>query len=177
MYEQGRGVTRDGTRAAALYLRGRELLSKSPNAPEPAAATAGSDDTNRGGPQPSAPTPKAGPSAQPPPGVLRVGGPIKSPAKVKDVRPDYPAAALYARVEGIVIIELTIGAEGKVAQTTILRSIPLLDAAAEDAVKQWQYTPTIVDGRPAPVMLTVSVNFTLPGATTKADVPNSSGRR
>src|SRR4029077_1708736 len=96
------------------------------------------------------------------PGPLRVGGLIAAPSKIKDVRPEYPAAAQYARVQGVVIIEVTLGADGKVAQTKILRSIPLLDAAAEDAVKQWQYTPTIVDGKAVPVVMTVTANFSLP---------------
>jgi TonB family protein len=100
-----------------------------------------------------------GTAQQPQP--LRVGGALKAPTKLKDVRPTYPVAAQYAGAQGAVVIEATIGPGGNVAQTKILRSIPLLDGAAEDAVKQWQYAPTIVDGKAVPVVMTVTVNFSL----------------
>jgi periplasmic protein TonB len=92
---------------------------------------------------------------------VRVGGNIKTPTKVKDVRPVYPAIAQSARVQGVVIIEAVIGPDGHVQDAKVLRSIPLLDAAALDAVKQWQYTPTLLNGVPVPVIMTVTVNFTL----------------
>ena len=55
----------------------------------------------------------------------------------------------------------TIGPDGRVQDVRVLRSIPLLDAAAIEAVKQWQYTPTLLNGVPVPVIMTVTVNFTL----------------
>ena len=61
----------------------------------------------------------------------------------------------------VVIIEATIGPDGRVTDTKVLRSIPLLDQAAVDAVKQWTYTPTLLNGVPVPVIMTVTVNFTL----------------
>ena len=70
-------------------------------------------------------------------------------------------AARYARVEGVVVIEATVGADGTVTQTKVVRSIPLLDAAAEEAVKQWQYEPTKANGAARPIVLTVSVSFSL----------------
>ena len=92
---------------------------------------------------------------------MRVGGNIKAPQKIKDVKPIYPAIAQSARVQGVVIIEATIGPNGKCTEAKVLRSIPLLDAAALDAVKQWQFTPTMLNGMPVPVIMTVTVNFTL----------------
>ena len=80
---------------------------------------------------------------------------------MKDVRPVYPAIAQSARVQGVVIIEATIGPTGSVQDAKVLRSIPLLDAAALDAVKQWTFTPTTLNGVPVPVIMTVTVNFTL----------------
>ncbi|MBW8713179.1 MAG: energy transducer TonB [Acidobacteria bacterium] len=77
------------------------------------------------------------------------------------IRPVYPPIAQSARVSGVVIIEATIGADGKVKDAKVLRSIPLLDQAALDAVKQWQFTPTLLNGVPVPVIMTVTVNFTL----------------
>src|SRR5437867_1336239 len=97
----------------------------------------------------------------PPPAPVRVGGNIKQPTKVKDVKPVYPAIAQSARVQGVVIIEATIGPNGAVQEAKVLRSIPLLDAAALDAVNQWQFTPTLLNGVPVPVIMTVTVNFTL----------------
>jgi protein TonB len=105
--------------------------------------------------------PEAPPPPPPPAAPVRVGGNIKAPVKTKDVRPVYPAIAQSARVQGIVIIEATIGPNGKVADAKVLRSIPLLDNAALDAVRQWQFTPTLLNGVPVPVIMTVTVQFTL----------------
>ena len=93
--------------------------------------------------------------------AVRVGGKIKPPTKIKDVAPVYPAAAKTARVAGVVIIEATIGANGKVIDTKVLRSVPMLDQAALDAVRQWEFTPTLLNGSPVPVVMTVTVNFKL----------------
>jgi len=101
------------------------------------------------------------PPPPPPPAPVRVGGAIKPPTKTKDVRPVYPAIAQSARVQGVVIIEATIGPNGTVEDAKVLRSIPLLDQAALDAVKQWTFTPTQLNGQPVPVIMTVTVNFTL----------------
>jgi protein TonB len=92
---------------------------------------------------------------------VRVGGQIKQPTQLKRVNPVYPAIAQSARVQGVVIIEAVIGPNGKVQEAKVLRSIPLLDAAALDAVKQWEYTPTMLNNMPVPVIMTVTVNFTL----------------
>jgi protein TonB len=92
---------------------------------------------------------------------LRVGGIIRPPTKIKDVRPVYPAIAQAARVEGTVIIEATIGPTGRVVDAQPLRSIPLLDGAALEAVRQWVFTPTLLNGTPVPVLMTVTVRFEL----------------
>ena len=92
---------------------------------------------------------------------MRVGGNIKPPQKVKHVNPVYPPIAQSARVQGIVIIEATIGPNGSVQDARVLRSIPLLDASALEAVKQWTFTPTLLNGVPVPVIMTVTVQFTL----------------
>ena len=92
---------------------------------------------------------------------VRAGSLITKPAKIKDVRPVYPAIAQSSRVQGRVIIEATIGIDGRVKDARILKSIPLLDRAALDAVMQWQFTPTLLNGVPVPVLMTVTVDFTL----------------
>ena len=99
------------------------------------------------------------PDAPPPTQAVRVGGQIKEPKKLKDVKPVYPDIAKQARVQGVVILECTISPQGKVSDVKILRGIPLLDAAAIEAVKQWVYTPTLLNGVPVPVIMTVTVNF------------------
>jgi protein TonB len=102
------------------------------------------------------------PDAPPPPvQAVRVGGQIKEPKKVHNVSPSYPDIAKQARVQGIVILECTISPQGKVTDVKVLRGIPLLDQAAIDAVKQWVYTPTLLNGVPVPVIMTVTVNFKL----------------
>jgi len=92
---------------------------------------------------------------------LRVGGNIKTPTKVKDVPPVYPPDAFAARITGVVILEVTIDIDGHVSDAKILRSIPLLDNAALEAVRQWEFTPTELNGMRVPVIMTVTVNFTL----------------
>jgi protein TonB len=94
---------------------------------------------------------------------VRVGGDIKEPKKIKDVRPVYPQIAQTAKVQGVVIIEATIGKDGSVKDAKILRSVALLDQAALDAVKQWKFSPTLLNGVPVEVLMTVTVNFTLGG--------------
>jgi periplasmic protein TonB len=61
----------------------------------------------------------------------------------------------------VVIIEATIDPSGHVSDTRVLKSIPLLDQAAVDAVRQWEFTPTNLNGVPVPVVMTVTVNFSL----------------
>jgi protein TonB len=101
------------------------------------------------------------PDAPPPMQAVRVGGQIKEPKKLKNVNPVYPDIAKQARVQGVVILECTISPQGKVTDVKVLRGIPLLDAAAMEAVKQWVYTPTLLNGVPVPVIMTVTVNFRL----------------
>jgi protein TonB len=102
------------------------------------------------------------PQAPPPPqAAVRVGGQVKAPKKIKNVDPVYPELAQQARVQGVVILECTIAPQGRVTDVKVLRSIPLLDQSAIDAVKQWTYTPTLLNGVPVPVIMTVTVTFAL----------------
>jgi protein TonB len=101
------------------------------------------------------------PPPPPPPPPLRVGGEISPPQRITDVAPVYPPVARAAHVEGIVILEAVIGEDGGVRDVRVLRSRPLLDAAAIDAVRQWRFTPTLLNGQPVPVVMTVTVAFKL----------------
>ena len=92
---------------------------------------------------------------------LRVGGTVQPPRKLVDVPPTYPEEAQAAGIAGIVVLEIVIGEDGFVIQTSVLRSIPELDQAAIDAVSQWQYEPTLLNGEPVEVEMDVTINFTL----------------
>jgi protein TonB len=92
---------------------------------------------------------------------VRFGGEIKPPKKLYDVRPVYPPIAQVGRVEGVVIVEAVLDAGGRVAAVRVVRSIPLLDEAALEAVRQWQFEPPLVDGQPRAVLMTTTVNFKL----------------
>lgn len=92
--------------------------------------------------------------------AVRPGGRIMPPKKIKDVPPVYPALAQSAHISGAVTIEATIGTDGKVVDAKVVRSIPMLDQAALEAVRQWEYLPTMLNGVPVPVLVTVTVNFT-----------------
>ena len=94
--------------------------------------------------------------------AVRVGGQIRPPIRIKEVAPAYPAVARSARVEGDVVIEATIDEEGKVADARVVKSVPLLDEAALEAVRQWQYRPSLLNGVPTPVVTTITVKFTRP---------------
>jgi TonB family protein len=113
-------------------------------------------------PPPPPPPPSAGAAAsRSGMAPVRVGGNIKVPTKVKDVRPLYPPAAQEAGIQGVVILEATIDVDGHVADAKVLRSIPQLDEPALEAVRQWEFTPTEVNGVLVPVIMTVTVNFSL----------------
>jgi protein TonB len=78
---------------------------------------------------------------------------------VKHVTPVYPAAARDAKITGAVILEAVIGADGRIVDVQVLRSILELDQAAVDAVKQWEYVPLLVDGVPTPTTIALTVQF------------------
>ncbi len=121
---------------------------------------AGMPDRNMVSVGPVPPPPPPPPGSYPEGGApVRVGGNVKTPTKIKDVPPIYPPEAMAAKIQGTVIIEATIDTSGFVNDAKILRSIPLLDQAALDAVRQWEFTPTLVNGQAVPVIMTVTVNF------------------
>jgi protein TonB len=92
---------------------------------------------------------------------IRIGGDIKTPTKIKDVKPEYPAEARANGVQGVVIAELLIDADGRVVDAVTVRSLAAFDEAALSAVKQWRFMPTLMNGVAVPVVMTVTVNFRL----------------
>ena len=106
------------------------------------------------------PTPPA-PSPKPAQTLFRPGGEIKQPKRISGLPPEYPRMARESRKEGMVILEAVIDERGQVGRIKVLRSEPLLDQAAITAVQQWRYTPTLLNGVPVSVLMTITVNFTL----------------
>lgn len=97
----------------------------------------------------------------PPPPPVRPGGIIRAPQKIHHVAPTYPAIAQSARVSGVVILDALIAEDGSVRDVKVLQSVPLLEAAAVGAVRQWRFTPTLLNGLPVQVIMTVTVTFNL----------------
>jgi protein TonB len=94
---------------------------------------------------------------------VRVGGLIRPPTKTRDVKPVYPPALRDAGVEGVVPLEATIGTDGTVQHLRVISAQvhPDLAKAAMTAVRQWQFTPTLLNGQPTEVVMTVTVAFQL----------------
>ena len=105
--------------------------------------------------------PQLAPRVAAPPPPIRVGSVIRPPQKVHHVAPLYPPIAQQAKISGVVILEALIAEDGSVRDVKVLRSVPLLDTAATDAVRQWRFTPTLLNGVPVQVIMSVTVTFTL----------------
>jgi protein TonB len=86
---------------------------------------------------------------------------LYKPRLTKRVEPIYPEEAKKNEIEGVVIIEATTNTKGDVIDTKVLRSIPALDQAALDALKQWKYEPMIINDQPYGVIFVVTVRFKL----------------
>ena len=106
-----------------------------------------------GGLPPEAPAPVAP--------VVRIGGNIRAPKLVHDVKPEYPPLAVAARVSAVVIMEAHVGTDGRVRSVQVLRGQPLLDDAAVAAVKQRRYQPLLLNGVPTEFILTMTMTFRL----------------
>jgi protein TonB len=106
-------------------------------------------------------------SVAPPPAPPKPQGPVKvadlpvPPRKIVDARPIYPEIARAARVEGLVVLEAVLDPSGQVTQLRVIRSVPMLDQAAMDAVRQWRYTPTMYYGKPVSVLMSITIKFSL----------------
>lgn len=103
-------------------------------------------------------------------GAVKIAGELQPPKMIKSVDPVYPEVARLAQVEGIVILEARTDEKGVVQEVKVLRSIPLLDQAAVDAVKQWAYEPFIVKGKAVGVIFTVTVRFALKSGDKEKDI-------
>ena len=94
-------------------------------------------------------------------GPVTVGGKVRAPQLLREVKPAYPSLARAARIQGTVKIEAILSADGTVRDARVVSGHPLLLAAALDAVRQWLYRPTVLNDVPVEVKLAIDVNFTL----------------
>ncbi len=109
--------------------------------------------------------------AQDPPQRIRIGGAIQQSQLISHVAPAYPELAKQARIQGTVRLEAVISAEGKVLQLQVVSGHPLLQQAALQAVSQWEYRPTLLNGKPVEVVSTVDVVFKLDGSAGAEPLP------
>jgi TonB family protein len=104
-------------------------------------------------------TPRTGVSDAP--GTIRVDGQVQQANIVKSVAPEYPALAKQARLQGVVRFSVVINKDGSIKNMQLISGHPLLIQAAQDALKQWVYRPTLLNGEPVEVNTTVDIKFSL----------------
>jgi protein TonB len=92
---------------------------------------------------------------------IRVGGQVQAANLIKQPKPIYPPLAKQARISGVVRFNALIGKDGTIQNLTLVSGHPLLVPAAQEAVKQWLYKPTLLNGEPVEVATVIDVNFTL----------------
>lgn len=112
--------------------------------------------------------PSAAPPPPPPPVEqkkaptrIRVGGQVQQANLIRQPKPIYPPLAKQARIQGVVRFNAIIGKDGTIQNLQLISGHPLLVPAAEEAVKQWLYKPTLLNGEPVEVATVIDVNFTL----------------
>jgi TonB family protein len=182
MYESGRGIGKDEAEAVrwyskaatgrfprALYLlglmniEGRGGLAK--NYAEAARligqAAASGYEPAKSWVAKSGTAPSSGQQAQGAPKRITVRGNVQQVKLISQPRPVYPALAKQARISGVVRFNAIIGRDGAIQSLTSVVGHPLLVPAARDAVKEWRYKPTLIDGEPVEVVTQIEVNFTL----------------
>jgi periplasmic protein TonB len=101
------------------------------------------------------------PAPKPVQSLFKVGQGVREPKRISGLPPEYPVIARNAHVQGVVMLEAVINERGEVGRIKVLKSAPLLDQAAITAVQQWRYTPTLLNGVPVSVLMTITINFTL----------------
>jgi protein TonB len=99
------------------------------------------------------------PPPPPPPQRIRQGGNVQQAMLLSQVKPIYPPDAKEARIQGVVVLEAVVSKEGDVQSVNVISGHPLLQQAAIDAVSQWKYKPTLLNGQPVEVVTTITVNF------------------
>lgn len=136
-----RSVMKPASGGTGLQTERSLILEISPTLEAPRAATAESD--GHGGMK------------------LHIGGNVQAAKLINQPKPAYPPEAKEARIQGVVKLNASIGADGKIEDLSVISGHPLLVPAALDAVRQWVYQPTLLNGQPVPVATEIDVNFTL----------------
>jgi protein TonB len=95
------------------------------------------------------------------PKQIRVGGNVQAAKLMNQPKPQYPPLARQARIQGVVRFNAVIGKDGGIANLTLVSGHPLLVPSATEAVRQWRYQPTLLNGEPVEVVTQIDVNFTL----------------
>jgi protein TonB len=114
-------------------------------------------------PAPPPPPPPAEKPVEKPktPQSIRVGGNVQAANLIRQVKPTYPPLAKQARIQGTVRFNAVIAKDGTIQNLTVVSGHPMLVQSALEAVKQWLYKPTLLNGDPVEVITTIDVNFTL----------------
>jgi protein TonB len=102
--------------------------------------------------------------AQDTPQVYRPGNGVTLPILVREVRPGYTQAAMQQHIEGTVLLDAVVKADGSVGDVTVVRSLDAeygLDEEAVKAVRMWEFKPGTLEGKPVAVLITIELNFTL----------------
>jgi protein TonB len=119
-------------------------------------------------PNSASPVPMTAVLAAPTPALVAPPSPVRQSAGVErgrvisQPRPVYPQAAMRAGIEGSVVLATTIGTDGKIRKVNVVSGHPLLTQAALDAVKQWRYQPSYLNGAPVEVDSSITLNFKRP---------------
>lgn len=113
------------------------------------------------GPPPPPPPPAKHIEPAPTPEIVRVGGDVQAALLVREIEPDYPPLARQARIGGTVVMSAIIGKDGSVQDLKLVSGNPLLVESAMEAVKQWVYKPTILNGKPVEVGTEIDIRFHL----------------
>jgi TonB family protein len=116
---------------------------------------------------PPAPPQPTGAAAEPqptPPGVVRPGNGVTLPRLLHEVKPQYTSEAMQKRIQGMVLLECVVNADGSVSHVKVLRSLDALYGLDEQAIRaaqQWRFAPGTRNGQPVPVMISLEMTFTL----------------
>jgi len=96
--------------------------------------------------------------------AVRVGGRVAAPKLVHAVPPEYPELARLSHITGVVVLEATVGVDGRVETVRTLDANAVLEEAAKEAVGQWRYKPLLLNGVPTRFIVVVTVKFSLHSA-------------
>jgi periplasmic protein TonB len=92
--------------------------------------------------------------------VYEIGQGVSAPVVVKEVKPQYSAEAMKAKIQGVVVVECVVMPDGVPSAVRVVRSLdPALDLEATKAVRQWRFKPGMKDGKPVPVLVTIELTF------------------